>query len=548
MNTTEIVIREVQSDGGFQMRQLLAECIGEPRKSSHRHPHVKVLSFHHRRTDMFGVRIAGSDFGYNPRDPWWGVPRIGSVELPVVAKHLRKLRKVYVQTKAHRYAACVVMQAVTRDLRPAFDAGVQVPEKCGGIAAKPLADVKRGDQLRLRVNRHKNPLTPKFFGIARADALLFLSDPRPNLINLKIPGTKAAQSRVHQSSAAFTCDDEKSHDRVAIQSGEPFGTADRASLKQTVQGTFYRVGIGQECIAGKSLVGFAEGGIAGSAAPALNAPFAKKSEPFAVLVVTSSACHGAFSVYELRRKPYNLFGSGSWLTPRFGLAPTAVDAEAGAHYVRVYCVKVYPLGWIDNDFHRWTVGSEANCDLDSHCVLPSYRAVFQALRGLYLLPKSRLVGSSKVSGAARESVLLARPLSNPPKGTDTVNNGCFYLCGLKPLGNGVDGSQGIRHILTKVETAFHEPSSQRMSSDPCIGWRGLQGVTNGIRQALGANIEFVKPLLKSVLLIFRQHSESGADELMQLCDLGVQAVTLLDLSTERKKAVIQKFAVVITHG
>jgi hypothetical protein len=33
MNTATVVIREVQRNGGFQMRQLLAESIGEARKA-----------------------------------------------------------------------------------------------------------------------------------------------------------------------------------------------------------------------------------------------------------------------------------------------------------------------------------------------------------------------------------------------------------------------------------------------------------------------------------------------------------------------------------
>lgn len=94
MNTAKIVIREVHGDGGFQVRQLLAERVCEPRKSSHRHSHSQVLPLHERRRDMLRIRIASSDFGYNPRDAWWGVPRIGSVELPKVAKHFRELREV----------------------------------------------------------------------------------------------------------------------------------------------------------------------------------------------------------------------------------------------------------------------------------------------------------------------------------------------------------------------------------------------------------------------------------------------------------------------
>jgi hypothetical protein len=58
----------MQRDSGFQMRQLLAERIREPRKTPHRHSHGQVLPLHKRSTDVSGVGIALSDFGYNPRD------------------------------------------------------------------------------------------------------------------------------------------------------------------------------------------------------------------------------------------------------------------------------------------------------------------------------------------------------------------------------------------------------------------------------------------------------------------------------------------------
>jgi hypothetical protein len=68
MNAAEIVVREVQGDGGFQVRQLFAERISEPRKTAHRHSHGQVLPFDKRSADLSGVRIAEADFGYNPRD------------------------------------------------------------------------------------------------------------------------------------------------------------------------------------------------------------------------------------------------------------------------------------------------------------------------------------------------------------------------------------------------------------------------------------------------------------------------------------------------
>ena len=76
MNTAEIVIREVQSNRGFQIVQLLGERIGQSGKPSHCHPHCEVLPFHVRRADMVGIGIARADFGYNLHDWAWGVPRI----------------------------------------------------------------------------------------------------------------------------------------------------------------------------------------------------------------------------------------------------------------------------------------------------------------------------------------------------------------------------------------------------------------------------------------------------------------------------------------
>jgi len=105
-------MREVQGYSGFQVRQLLAESIREPRKSPHRHSHGQILPLHERRTDKVGIGIALSNFGYNPRDAWWGVPRFGRIELPVVAKHLRQLREVAVRSEALRNANGVVIQSV----------------------------------------------------------------------------------------------------------------------------------------------------------------------------------------------------------------------------------------------------------------------------------------------------------------------------------------------------------------------------------------------------------------------------------------------------
>src|SRR5579863_8025542 len=110
MNATEIVIREVQCNGGFQVRELLAESVRESSKAAHLHSHGQILPFHKASRDLIGFGVALSDFGYRLRDLWWGVPRIRA--LSVVPENLHKLREVHVRPKAFRNADRVVIQPV----------------------------------------------------------------------------------------------------------------------------------------------------------------------------------------------------------------------------------------------------------------------------------------------------------------------------------------------------------------------------------------------------------------------------------------------------
>jgi hypothetical protein len=330
MHTAKIVIREVQRDGGFQVRQLFAESIREPRKSPHRHSHRQVLPLHERRADVFGIGIALSDFGYNPRDAWWGVPRFGSVELPVIAKHLGQLREVHIRSKALRDSHGVVVKAVCRELHAVGKALIQVPQESPRIGAHALANAKRGHQLGFCINRNVNPLVTQFGRVSATQVAPFLPDVAPDFVNLQIPGIQFAHSRVHQLGAVFASDNEQPHDRVAIQPRKPFGAANRAAFQKAMQRTFCRFGIRQEQVASEFLVRFAKRGIAGLAAPALNAALTEVAELFAGLVLAFGAGHGVSPLAFCGETRHNELGSEAWVTPRFGLAPPPVSAGSGA--------------------------------------------------------------------------------------------------------------------------------------------------------------------------------------------------------------------------
>src|SRR5260370_41710728 len=92
MNAAEIVVREMQSDSGFQVRQLLAERISEPRKAPKLRRHGQVLPFYSAGRNVIFGRASVDYLGYNLRDPWWGVPRVGALVLSVIPDQLHNLR------------------------------------------------------------------------------------------------------------------------------------------------------------------------------------------------------------------------------------------------------------------------------------------------------------------------------------------------------------------------------------------------------------------------------------------------------------------------
>lgn len=286
MNAAEIVVGKMRSYSGSQMRQLLAERIGEARETAHRHSHRQVLPLYERRADVLRIGIAHSDLGYNLRDWAWGVPPFGTFELPMV-KQLHKLREVYVQTKAHGNHSGVMIQSIGRELNGRGEAFVQVPKKrCRGFL-RPLANKERRHQFGLLVNRHEYPLVSDLGRIALSNVPSFLLNERPDFVNLQIPGLDSAHPFVHQSGAAFTSDEQKPHDRISIDSCEPLGAADRAAFQEAMQRTHSRIRARSHRAQRGLGLRFGKRCTAGLAAPSLNA---------ALTEVTRSVCRSGAGI------------------------------------------------------------------------------------------------------------------------------------------------------------------------------------------------------------------------------------------------------------
>lgn len=322
MNTAEIVVREVQRNGGFQVRQLLTEGVRQSRKSADRHSHGEVLPLHVASRNVAHARIAYSHLGYNLRDSWWGVPPF--VVLPKVSEQFHELREVHVQSEDFRDGLRVEVKPVRGQLDLLRQPFMQIANEPHGIRDAALSDAVGRDQFCVRVLCDENPLVAHFRTIVFANAALLLAHEAPNLITLYIAAIQVLQSRVQQSLASLANCFKQPHNRVSVEAREPFCAANRAAFKKAMNRTLCRFGLRQHRVASQPDVGFAKGGIAGNAAPALNPTLPKVSSAFAIGVLASVAGHGLSPLDFCGKKPHTHFGSGVRLTPRFGLAlPTA---------------------------------------------------------------------------------------------------------------------------------------------------------------------------------------------------------------------------------
>ena len=184
MNTAEIVVREVQGDSGFQVRQLFAERIRKPRQSPHLHSHSEVLPFHVASRDVVRIGPSVDDLGYDLRDPWWGVPRVGAIVLSVIPEQFYKLREVNLPREDALNRAVKVI-AVRGDLETIFsqallESGQELDR--GFLGALPDLEVRHKFSFLIQAN--ENPLIANFGRITLANLSRFLPNVSPDFVAL----------------------------------------------------------------------------------------------------------------------------------------------------------------------------------------------------------------------------------------------------------------------------------------------------------------------------------------------------------------------------
>src|ERR1035441_2928692 len=100
------------------------------------HTQTQIRSLHVAGGDVARVGPSVSNLGYNPRDSWWGVPRL-AVMLNVVAIQLDKLGEVHGSAERVLNSAFVEAESVRGQLEPGignstFQVGAEVVRGFGG--------------------------------------------------------------------------------------------------------------------------------------------------------------------------------------------------------------------------------------------------------------------------------------------------------------------------------------------------------------------------------------------------------------------------------
>src|SRR5439155_19969430 len=249
--------------------------------------------------------------------------------LPVITKQFHKLREVNRSTKHILHAALVKMEAISCQLKSCIrQTRLQIAQKGERGFARALADYKRRHQLSFRIHRHKHPLVTEFDRVILANVAPFLANEAPDFIALNVPGEDPANSHVQHAPCIRGCRGHQAKNRSLVQASDAGDGANAHSLQHQGEGIGCGLRIGVVCAELRNRL--AEGSFAGCAAPALNAALAEITEPPCGSVFASGAGHGFSPLAFCEEKPENQLWSRSWLTPRFGLAPTPVQAEAGA--------------------------------------------------------------------------------------------------------------------------------------------------------------------------------------------------------------------------
>jgi len=314
MNANEVVKRHVERDSRFQVVQLLAERIGEPRKASQMHSHAQVGAFDVTGGYSGDLRAADDLDWYSVQNLCRRIPIRPFAVLPSV--NFDELRVVHFRSEAIFDGGNVRFESVRRKLETADSSLAQIAGKDKRALGIPLANVVGQNQLGFAVQSNPSVGIAPLFGIVRPKMRVFRVNVGPQFVSLDKSRFHITDTRIEHAAAFVSYRNQKRKNRVLVNASDARNCANTHSLgeKRDDLRSFFSLDV----VPSEGLfMRFGERRIAGRATKTLDFVASVKSESFCLVVVTSNAGHVGFSLVFLREKPDNQsLGSECGLRPR----------------------------------------------------------------------------------------------------------------------------------------------------------------------------------------------------------------------------------------
>lgn len=154
--------------------------------------------------------------------------------LPVVAVQLYHLGKVSLSGENVLYPFPVKVESIRRELQAMFGshAVVERGEESVGRFSIPFADRVSGNQFCISVNSNEHPSISNFRRILCFYVALLLETKRPDFVRLNPLAFQILHFGFHQLYAAFTSENEQTHDGVSVQLRDALGAANTGAFDE----------------------------------------------------------------------------------------------------------------------------------------------------------------------------------------------------------------------------------------------------------------------------------------------------------------------------
>jgi hypothetical protein len=273
--------------------------------------------------------------GMSASDTWDRLHNPAHGTIPVRPSDVRtriefyQLREVYVLSEMRVHGINVGAVSVAGKLENTLRSGAKIAHEIPRGVRVSVANVVRNNQFGFAVQRKPRPNGAPLFRRIGAQPFFMASHEGMHFVGLHQIRTNVPNRMVKQPLAFVSGAYHQIQDRADVQSSY---AGDRTHA-HAFHHHFEHAGSGVNV----SVVRFeffnrlGEGSRAGLAAPALNAALTEVAELLAGLVLAFGAGHEVSPLAFCGETSQNRFSrSEAWVTPRFGLAPTPVQAEAGA--------------------------------------------------------------------------------------------------------------------------------------------------------------------------------------------------------------------------